>query len=109
MSGGGHAWEPGVRSHGGWLFLATPSCCPEDFLRAPSLWPRETFNSPRLAIAREQALASRFNTARKVPRRGAGSFSAHEHDLGERISRPGAASDSGRIGHSLGRLMRFAT
>ena len=57
--------------------------------------------------SREQALASRFNTARKVPRRGAGSFSAHEHDLGERISRPGAASDSGRIGHFAGAAYAF--
>ena len=59
--------------------------------------------------SREQALASRFNTARKVPRRGAGSFSAHEHDLGERISRPGAASIPAVSAISLGRLMRFAT
>ena len=57
--------------------------------------------------SREQALASRFNTARKVPRRGAGSFSAHEHDLGERISLPGAASDSGRIGHFAGAAYAF--
>ena len=48
-----------------------------------------------------------LNTARKVPRRGAGSFSAHEHDLGERISRPGAASDSGRIGHFAGAAYAF--
>ena len=42
MSGGGHAREPGVRSHGGCLFLATPSCCPEDFFlhTRDTVWPK---------------------------------------------------------------------
>jgi len=34
-----------------------------------------------------------------VPRRGAGSFSAHEHDLGERISRYSGSCDFGYLGH----------
>ena len=52
--------------------------------------------------SREQDVPFRFKAVQYLPHGTPGRYPAKPHDPEKRISRPGAASDSGRIGHFAG-------
>ena len=57
--------------------------------------------------SREQDVPFRFGAAQNLPHGTPGRYPAKPHDPEKRISRPGAASDSGRIGHFAGAAYAF--
>ena len=57
--------------------------------------------------SREQDVPFRFKAVQYLPHGTPGRYPAKPHDPEKRISRPGAASDSGRIGHFAGAAYAF--
>ena len=57
--------------------------------------------------SREQDVPFRFGAAQNLPHGTPDRYPAKPHDPEKRISRPGAASDSGRIGHFAGAAYAF--